>query len=129
MSDLPKPPDTRTEAAKAARESYLELARRVIGEPTIDYTQLYQRFIQNEWSAIKLDDEVSLAALKSGKSPKDDCIALLQGPYVQHQVYVKDVLRDTMTRYVKATVREALKQFKRRQQLRIQKSPESEVER
>ena len=129
MSDLPKPPDTRTEAAKAARESYLELARRVIGEPTIDYTQLYQRFIQNEWSAIKLDDEVSLAALKAGKSPKDACIALLQGPYVQHQVYVKDVLRATMTRYAKATVGEAQKRFKGRRHLRIQKSPESELER
>ncbi len=92
MSDLPKPPDTRTEVAKAARETYLDLARRVIGESTIDYTQLYQRFIQNEWSAIKLDDEVSLAALQSGKSPKDTCLTLLQGPYVQHQVYVKSEL-------------------------------------
>ena len=129
MSDLPKPPDTLTEAAKVARESYLDLARQVIGEPTIDYPQLYQRFIQNEWSAVKLDDEVALTALQSGKSPKDACLTLLQSPYVQHQVYVKEVLRATMTRYVKATVREALKQFKGRRQLRIQKSPESDLER
>lgn len=129
MTDLPKPPDTRTEAAQATRETYLDLARKVIGESAIDYTQLYQRFIQNDWAAIKLDDSVALAALKSGKSPKDACLNLLQGPYVQHQVYVKEVATAAMTRYAKATVQEALNQFRGRKQPRIQKSPESEMER
>lgn len=120
MSILPKPSDTRSETAKAARESYLDLARQMIGEPTIDYTQLYQRFIQNGWSGVKLDDEVSLTALQSGKSPKDKYLTLLQGPYVQHQVYVKDMPKAAMTRYEKATVQEVLNQFREQRQQRIQ---------
>lgn len=43
--------------------------------------------------------------------------------------YVKDVLKATMTRYAKATVQEALNQFRGRRQQQIQKSLESELER
>ena len=41
--------------------------------------------------------------------------------------YVKDVLKATMTRYAKATVQEALNQFRGRRQQQIQKSLERQV--
>ncbi|MBT9317891.1 hypothetical protein [Leptothoe spongobia] len=130
MSDLPKPKETKTEAGKAVRQTYLEVSRRVIGEPEIDYTELYQRFTQNDWAAIKLDDSVALAALKSGKPAKEVCLMLLQGPYVQHQVHVKQVATMTMTRYAKSTVREAMGQLQGRQRVvPVQKHTESEMER
>ncbi|MFG6095003.1 hypothetical protein SPB21_07120 [Leptothoe sp. ISB3NOV94-8A] len=63
MNTLPKPHTCRTQQAQVARHDYLEVSRRVIGEPDIDYLQLYQRFIVNEWAAIKLDDSVALTVL------------------------------------------------------------------
>ena len=111
MNTLPKPHTCRTQKAQVARHDYLEVSRRVIGEPDIDYTELYQRFIVNEWAAIKLDDAVALAALKLGKPAVSVAITLLQGPFIQYQVYEKSVIILAMTRYAKCTVRDAFIQF------------------
>ena len=74
MNTLPKPHNSKTQEAQVARHDYLEISRRVIGEPDIDYIELYQRFIANEWAAIKLDDAVALAALKLGNPVLNVCI-------------------------------------------------------
>jgi hypothetical protein len=102
----PKEPEK--PAGREARQTYLVFARGVIGETAVDYTTLYQRFAPNDWAAIKLDDGVALAALKSGYAAKDIVGFLHQSPYVQHQIHVGQVPVATMTQYAKATVQKAL---------------------
>ncbi|MEM9804136.1 MAG: hypothetical protein AAF959_02565 [Cyanobacteria bacterium P01_D01_bin.56] len=124
MKRLPKPHKCRTQQAQVVRHDYLEISRRVIGEPDIDYLQLYQRFIINEWAAIKLDDEVALAAFEHGNPALDIFFTLLQGPFIQYQVYEKSVLKLAMTRYARCTVHEAFKQFKQHQRRRRRYLPQ-----
>jgi hypothetical protein len=95
-------------AGQEARQTYLVFARAVIGETSVDYATLYQRFAPNDWAAIKLDDGVALAALKSGYSAKDVVGFLHQSPYVQHQIHAGQIPVATMTQYAKATVQKAL---------------------
>lgn len=123
MSIQPKEPAN--EAGKTARQGYLEFARKVIGEVSLDYPSLYQRFAQNDWAAIKLDDAVAEAALHAGQSATESCRLLLQSPYVQYQVHQKQVGASGMVRYVESTVRQALQevrssQKRARPQLRVQ---------
>ncbi|MEO0397467.1 MAG: hypothetical protein AAF243_15985 [Cyanobacteria bacterium P01_A01_bin.137] len=88
----------------------------MIGEPDIDYTELYQRFIINEWAAIKLDDAVALAALERGNPILDIFFTLHQGPFIQYQIYEKGMVKLAMTRYARCTVHDAFMRFKRQQQ-------------
>jgi hypothetical protein len=108
-------------AGQEARQTYLVFARAVIGETNVDYATLYQRFAHNDWAAIKLDDGVALAALKSGYSAKDVVGFLHQSPYVQHQIHVGQVPVATMTQYAKSTVQKALQALSQTQG--IQNSP------
>jgi hypothetical protein len=59
----------------------LVFARAVIGETSVDYSTLYQRFAPNDWAAMKLDDGLALAALKSGYAAQDVVGFLHQSPY------------------------------------------------
>ena len=102
----PKEPEK--EAGKKARQAYLTLAQQVIGESSLDYTMLYQRFAQNDWAAIKLDDSVAAAALKQGFSPKETAVVLHQGPYMQYQVHQQKAPVPAMRQYIKATVMQAV---------------------
>ena len=102
MTLTPKTPET--EAGKEARQQYLTLARQVIGEAQLDYNTLYQRFAENDWAAIKLDDAVALKALKAGHSPKTVVGMLHQSPYIQHQVHQNKVPLAPMSQYVRSTV-------------------------
>ncbi|MEO0759484.1 MAG: hypothetical protein AAFY78_21725 [Cyanobacteria bacterium J06648_16] len=134
MSKLPQPKSTETEAGAKARQGYLEMAQKVVGDADMDYTDLYQRFVLNDWAAIKLDDSVAMAALKSGKSPKEASILLIQGPYVQHQVHVKQVATLTMSRYVQSTVQRAFRQLQGSRQspsdqLQTSQQQKTEIER
>lgn len=113
MAVKPKEPDT--EAGREARQTYLEQARKVIGEPDLDYTTLYQRFAQNDWAAIKLDDAVALTTLKAGYSPKDVVGILHQSPYLQHQVHHNKVPLAPMSQYVRSTVMNAVQQVQKSQ--------------
>ncbi len=106
MTLSPKEPEKL--AGQEARQTYLVFARAVIGETSVDYPTLYQRFAPNDWAAIKLDDGVALAALKSGYAAKDVVGFLHQSPYVQHQIHVGQIPVATMTQYAKATVQKAL---------------------
>jgi hypothetical protein len=115
----PKEPEK--SAGREARHTYLVFARGVIGETNVDYATVYQRFAPNDWAAIKLDDGVALAALKSGYSAKDIVGFLHQSPYVQHQIHGGQVPVATMTQYAKATVQKALQVLGRAQG--IQNSP------
>jgi hypothetical protein len=103
---FPKEPEK--PAGREARHTYLVFARGVIGETNVDYATVYQRFAPNDWAAIKLDDGVALAALKSGYSAKDVVGFLHQSPYVQHQIHVGQIPVATMTQYAKSTVQKAL---------------------
>jgi hypothetical protein len=102
----PKEPEK--PAGQEARQTYLVFARAVIGETNVDYATVYQRFAPNDWAAIKLDDGVALAALKSGYAAKDVVGFLHQSPYVQHQIHAAQVPVATMTQYAKATVQKAI---------------------
>jgi hypothetical protein len=102
----PKEPEK--PSGQEARQTYLVFARAVIGETHVDYATLYQRFAPNDWAAIKLDDGVALAALKSGYAAKDVVGFLHQSPYVQHQIHAGQIPVATMTQYAKATVQKAL---------------------
>jgi hypothetical protein len=113
VSLTPKEPEK--EIGQEARQSYLVFARAVVGEIHLDYTTLYQRFAQNDWAAIKLDDAVALAALKAGYSPKDVVGFLHQGPYVQYQIHERQVPVATLTQYAKSTVVKALQQSEKTQ--------------
>jgi hypothetical protein len=105
----PKEPEN--EVGKKARQHYLETARKVIGEAAMDYTTLYQRFAQNDWAAVKLDEAVALTALKSGASPKEVVAALHQSPYIQYQVHQNKVPLAPMSQYVKSTVQQAVQKI------------------
>jgi len=134
MSKLPQPRSTETEAGAKARQGYLEMAQKVVGDADMDYTDPYQRFVLNDSAAIKLDDSVAMAALKSGKSPKEASILLIQGPYVQHQVHVKQVATLTMSRYVQSTVQRAFRQLQGSRQspsdqLQTSQQQKTEIER
>jgi hypothetical protein len=95
-------------AGQEARQTYLVFARAVIGETSVDYATVYQRFAPNDWAAIKLDDGVALAALKSGYTAKDVVGFLHQSPYVQNQIHAAQVPVATMTQYARSTVQKAL---------------------
>ena len=110
MELTPKTPET--EVGRQARQQYLTLAREVIGEDDLDYTTLYQRFAENDWAAIKLDDAVALQGLKAGFTPKEVAVMLLQSPYIQHQIHHKRVPAAPMTQYAKGTVIKMLQQLK-----------------
>ncbi|MEM1279433.1 MAG: hypothetical protein AAGG53_05275 [Cyanobacteria bacterium P01_H01_bin.152] len=113
MALTPKIPET--EAGQEARQQYLELAQQVIGDAKVDYTALYQRFAENDWAAVKLDDAVALKGLKAGHSPKTVAGILHQSPYVQHQVHHKRVPVAPMSQYVRSTVMKVLQQWKQAQ--------------
>lgn len=110
-----KPKEPENAAGKQARQQYLEQARRVVGEANLDYAALYQRFAQNDWAAIKLDDTVALAALKAGYSPKEVVGILHQSPYLQHQVHSNRVPLAPMSQYVRSTVMKAVQRLEKSQ--------------
>jgi hypothetical protein len=118
MALTPKTPET--EAGQEARQQYLELAQQVIGDTQVDYTALYQRFAENDWAAVKLDDAVALKGLKAGHSPKAVVGILHQSPYVQHQVHHNRVPVAPMSQYVRSTVMKVLQQWKQAQATQAQ---------
>ena len=113
MSLQPKEPNN--EAGKAARQQYLDLAKQVTGEADLDYATLYQRFAENDWAAVKLDDAVAGRSLKAGNSPKKTVGILHQSPYLQHQVHHRNVPLAHMSQYVRSTVLKTVQQQKQAQ--------------
>ena len=106
MALPPKEPES--EVGRKARRVYLQFAQRVIGESDLDYPTLYQRFAQNDWAAIKLDDAVAEAVLRAGFSPKSAVGVLHQGPYLQFQVHHRKTPLAPMSQYVRSTVLTAI---------------------
>jgi hypothetical protein len=104
-------------AGQAARQQYLDLAKRVTGEANLDYDTLYQRFAENDWAAVKLDDAISSLSLKTGNSPKQTVGILHQSPYLQHQVHHRNVPLAPMSQYVRSTVLKSVQQLKQTQSL------------
>ncbi|MEM8502406.1 MAG: hypothetical protein AAF716_04560 [Cyanobacteria bacterium P01_D01_bin.1] len=126
MSLEPKQPSN--ESGKAARQQYLELAKRVTGEASLDYDTLYQRFAENDWAAVKLDDAVASLSLKAGNSPKQTVGILHQSPYLQHQVHQRNVPLAPMSQYVRSTVLKTVQQHKQVQSQQRSALRSSEVE-
>jgi hypothetical protein len=126
MALTPKQPSN--EAGKAARQQYLDLAKRVTGEPNLDYDRLYQRFAENDWAAVKLDDAVTSLSLKSGNSPKQTVGILHQSPYLQYQVHHRNVPLAPMSQYVRSTVLKTVQQQKQGQSQKRSTSQNSEIE-
>ena len=118
MALTPKTPETA--AGQEARQQYLTLAQQVIGDAQVDYTTLYQRFAENDWAAVKLDDAVALKALKAGHSPKAVVGILHQSPYIQHQVHHNQVPLAPMSQYVRSTVLKVMQQWKQSQAAQVQ---------
>ena len=114
------PKEPANERGVLARQQYLELARVVIGEPQIDYGTLYERFAQNDWAAVKLDEAVALKGLTTGHSPKAVVRILHQSPYMQHQVHQNKVPLAPMSQYVRSTVMKVLQQVEKAKSLGTQ---------
>ncbi|MEL7227269.1 MAG: hypothetical protein AAGL17_21170 [Cyanobacteria bacterium J06576_12] len=126
MSLKPKQPSN--ESGKAARQQYLDLAKRVTGEANLDYDTLYQRFAENDWAAVKLDDAVASLSLKAGNSPKQTVGILHQSPYLQHQVHQQNVPLAPMSQYVRSTVLKTVQQQKQTQPQQRSTSRNSEIQ-
>ncbi|MGB3293604.1 MAG: hypothetical protein WBB01_11515 [Phormidesmis sp.] len=105
-----EPKEPSNEAGKAARQQYLDLAKRVTREANLDYATLYQRFAENDWAAVKLDDAVAALSLKAGNSPKQTVGILHQSPYLQYQVHHHNVPLAPMSQYVRSTVLKTVQQ-------------------
>ncbi|MEN8446990.1 MAG: hypothetical protein ABG776_18490 [Cyanobacteria bacterium J06555_13] len=123
-----KPKQPSNESGKAARQQYLELAQRITGEANLDYDTLYQRFAENDWAAVKLDDAVASLSLKVGNSPKQTVGILHQSPYLQHQVHQRNVPLAPMSQYVRSTVLKTVQQQKQTQSQQRSTSRNSEIE-
>jgi hypothetical protein len=106
-----QPKEPAKQLGQQARQQYLLQARQIIGQPDLDYPTLYQRFAENDWAAIKLDDAVAAAALKAGITPKTTVNMLHQGPYVQYQVHVRQVPVLAMSQYARGTVIQVMHQL------------------
>ncbi|MEM9804135.1 MAG: hypothetical protein AAF959_02560 [Cyanobacteria bacterium P01_D01_bin.56] len=115
MALTPKEPAS--ERGVVARQQYLELARRVIGDPHLEYDVLYKRFAENDWAAIKLDESVALKGLTSGHSPKVVSGILHQSPYLQYHVHQNKVPLPPMSQYVRSTVMKVLQQVEKAKSL------------
>ncbi|MCG8364000.1 MAG: hypothetical protein MJA27_11795 [Pseudanabaenales cyanobacterium] len=129
MALTPKEPES--EVGCKARRVYLQFAQRVIRESTLDYPTLYQRFAQNDWAAIKLDDAVAEAVLRAGFSPKSAVGVLHQGPYLQFQVHHRKTPLAPMSQYVRSTVLTAMQKVGSRAQGQgplVQRRPDLELE-
>ena len=118
MALIPKEPAS--ERGVVARQQYLELARRVIGDPHLEYDVLYKRFAENDWAAIKLDEAVALKGLTSGHSPKVVSGILHQSPYLQYHVHQNKVPLPPMSQYVRSTVMKVLQQVEKAKSLGTQ---------
>lgn len=127
MSLEPKTPSN--ESGKVARQQYLDLAKRVTGEASLDYDTLYQRFAENDWAAVTLDDAVASLSLRVGNSPKQTVGILHQSPYLQHQVHQRNVPLAPMSQYVRSTVLKTVQQQKQAQSQQRSTSQNSEIER
>ncbi|MEO1390276.1 MAG: hypothetical protein AAFV85_23330 [Cyanobacteria bacterium J06634_6] len=123
-----KPKQPSNESGKAARQQYLDLAKRVTGEADLDYATLYQRFAENDWAAVKLDDAVASLSLRAGNSPKQTVGILHQSPYLQHQVHHRNVPLAPMSQYVRSTVLKTVQQQKQAQPQQRSTSRSSELE-
>ncbi|MEL6263586.1 MAG: hypothetical protein AAFR12_21280 [Cyanobacteria bacterium J06626_6] len=126
MSLKPKQPSN--ESGKVARQQYLDLAKRVTGEANLDYDTLYQRFAENDWAAVKLDDAVASLSLRVGNSPKQTVGILHQSPYLQHQVHHHNVPLAPMSQYVRSTVLKTVQQQKQVQSQQQSPLRNSEIE-
>ena len=126
MSLKPKQPSN--ESGKVARQQYLDLAKRITGEANLDYDTLYQRFAENDWAAVKLDDAVASLSLRVGNSPRQTVSILHQSPYLQHQVHQRNVPLAPMSQYVRSTVLKTVQQQKQVQSQQRSALRNSEIE-
>ena len=126
MSLKPKQPSN--ESGKVARQQYLDLAKRITGEANLDYDTLYERFAENDWAAVKLDDAVASLSLRTGNSPKQTVGILHQSPYLQHQVHHHNVPLAPMSQYVRSTVLKTVQQQRQVQSQQRSASRSSEIE-
>ena len=110
-----QPKEPEHEMGRQARQQYLAQARQVIGEAELDYSTLYQRFAENDWAAIKLDEAIARTALKAGYAPNQVVGLLHQSPYLQHQVHANQVPLAPMSQYVRSTVMKAMQQLEKSQ--------------
>jgi hypothetical protein len=117
-----KPKEPSHELGKQARQKYLDQARSVIGEPDLNYNDIYQRFAQNDWAAMQLDKSVVEAALKTGTPAKELVETLHQSPYIQHQVHQKKVPKQVMTQYAKGLVIQELYKLQQQSPKKSQQS-------
>lgn len=88
-SNSNEPREPETEKARLMREQYLSFAKAVLGDATLSYPVLYQRYANDradiQQSARYLDQLVATAALKAGVDPKITIQLLAQGPRTQYQ--------------------------------------------
>jgi hypothetical protein len=102
-----------------AREQYLSFARISLGDRTLSYPVLYQRYAGDapevQQAAQTLDRAVALLALKSNTAPRQVIQVLAQGPFTQYQTHElsPDARKSVLPRllhYAQATVEAAQQQ-------------------
>lgn len=86
----PKTPrEPETDKARLMREQYLSFAKSVLGDLTLNYSALYERYANDradiQQAAQSLDRSVATTALKAGVDPKITIQLLAQGPRTQYQ--------------------------------------------
>lgn len=88
-TDASRPREPETEKARSMREQYLACASVVLGERTLSYLTLYQRYVSDrpeiQQAARSLDQAVAKVALQAGHSPRVVTQLLAQGPFTQYQ--------------------------------------------
>jgi hypothetical protein len=98
------PKEPQTEGGRQARQQYLQFARRIIDEPTMDYSTLYKRFAPNDWAAIQLNDAVAEVALREGMAPQGVTGLLCQGPFAQCQHHQRGITIQVLHRCLRASL-------------------------
>jgi hypothetical protein len=114
-----EPREPETEKARLMREQYLSFAKAVLGDATLSYPALYQRYASDraeiQQSARSLDQSVATAALKAGVDPKIAIQLLAQGPRTQYQTRnlspeAKKAALPGILQYAQSTVEAAQRQ-------------------
>jgi hypothetical protein len=108
-----------TEKGRLAREQYLSFAKMSLGDRTLSYPMLHQRYSGEspdmQQAAQALDGAVALLVLKVGTVPRQVIQLLAQGPFTQYQT--RDLSSETrkaalpgLLHYAQATVESAQRQ-------------------
>ena len=121
QGDPRQPREPETAKARSMREQYLAFARVVLGDQTLSYPRLYQRYASAQADVqqaarspsvspgASLDQAVAQLALSTGQAPRGVTQLLAQGPFTQFQTRdlspeARQAVLPGLLQYIQATV-------------------------